>query len=746
MTESQLHPVVRQAKVFTETYKEYIDAPPAVREAACLKTQYPALVGPIKPDDVFAGSQAEDRITYLGVIWWARMPGRPGSGKQGGYCFDFAALDRYGDNPADRAVLEELTEFWRHENTCAKIFAKYSEDDETFTGLANPIIGGGCGMCLVPDLDRLVRRGIPGLYQDVDRRIARGGEGADLDFLRSLRTVLDVLSDVCRHYAAEAREKAEQTTDEKDKDRLLTIARSLEANLDHAPQSLHEAMQLVWITSIITSGQHIDAFRPDVALGDLYVRDIEAGVLTEDEALDLVLALWKKFTNEGNVAVCRVLVGGKGRRNEANADRFALAAIKASSIHQELIPQLTLRFYEGQDPALMEAAYDALATGCVYPLLYNDDAILPGVEEALRVSPEDALNYHPLGCGEYMIAGRSPSELNFVISIGKALDAALRNGVDRDGVQFAIQTGDAREFESFEELLAAFYAQIDWAVRIPARIHVLNNSVLREECSLLLGSLLTDDCLERGRAMMDGGVRYNGACIMGHGFTNAADSLIAIKQLVFEQQAFTMGEIIQALDDDFEGHELLHSRLKACPKFGNDIDEVDDLYGQLWDYANRAVAEAGEEAGLDFLTISSVNPGGYFTGENCGATPDGRRAGQPFAIGHAPTAGNDTRGITALLNSVAKLDPANGGAVTNLKLNPDFFAHSREKVEAVMATFFEQGGLQAMISSVSQQDLEAAMEEPDSYGHLLVRVGGFTCRFVELDRNRQLDILKRTEY
>lgn len=745
MTDRQLHPVVRQAKVFTDTYKKHLGEHPAVREAACLKTQYPALVGPIKPDDLFAGSQAEGRVTYLGVLWWARMPGRPGPGKQGGYCFDFSALERYGDNPADRAVLEELTEFWLKENTCAKIFDKYSEDDETFTGLTNPIIGGGCGMCLVPDLDRLVRRGIPGLYQDVDGRIARSGKSTDLDFLKGLRAVLDILCDVFRHYAAEAREKADLAAED-DKARLLTIARTLEANLDHAPRNLREAMQLVWLVSLITCGKHIDAFRPDVAFGDLYVHDIETGVLTEDEALELVLALWSKFSNEVNPAVGRVLVGGRGRRNEANADRFALAAIKASAVHRELIPQLTLRFYEGQDPALMEAAYDALATGCVYPLLYNDDAILPGVQEALRVSPEDSLSYHPLGCGEYMIAGRSPSELNFVMSVGKALEAALRNGVDKNGNRFAIQTGDARDFRSFDELLDAFYGQISWAVRIPARIHALNNSVLREECSLLLGSLLTHDCLERGRAMMDGGVRYNGACIMGHGFTNAADSLIAIKQLVFEQQACTMGELIQALDDDFEGHELLRSRLKACPKFGNDIDEVDDLYGQLWDYANRAVAEAGEEAGLDFLTLSSVNPGGYFTGEHCGATPDGRRAGEPLAIGHAPSVGNDTEGITALLSSVAKLDPANGGAVTNLKINPDFFARSRDKLEAAMATFFEQGGLQAMISSVSQKDLEAAMEEPDRYPHLLVRLGGFTCRFVDLDRRRQLDIVKRTEY
>jgi pyruvate-formate lyase len=149
---------------------------------------------------------------------------------------------------------------------------------------------------------------------------------------------------------------------------------------------------------------------------------------------------------------------------------------------------------------------------------------------------------------------------------------------------------------------------------------------------------------------------------------------------------------------------------------------------------------------MHFFTASSVNPGGYYMGSRCGATPDGRHSGRPFAIGHAPTAGQDTSGITAFLNSVAKADPANGGVATNVKLGKEYFTRSRGKLEAMFNAFWKQGGQQASVTVVSQQDLKDAMDEPEKYPHVLVRVGGWSARFVELEREVQEDILQRTAY
>ena len=167
---------------------------------------------------------------------------------------------------------------------------------------------------------------------------------------------------------------------------------------------------------------------------------------------------------------------------------------------------------------------------------------------------------------------------------------------------------------------------------------------------------------------------------------------------------------------------------------------------KLWKDISAAANEAGKRAGLDFLTASSVNPGGYFLGGRCGASSDGRKAGEPFAIGHAPTAGFDKNGITALFNSIGKVDPANGGATTNIKISREFFTSSRAKLEAIFQVYFAKGGAQSNLTVINRDDLQAALREPEKYSHLIVRLGGWSARFIDLERAQQEEILRRTLY
>ena len=212
---------------------------------------------------------------------------------------------------------------------------------------------------------------------------------------------------------------------------------------------------------------------------------------------------------------------------------------------------------------------------------------------------------------------------------------------------------------------------------------------------------------------------------MGHGFTNAADSLAAIRRFVYQEHRITLQELVKALDADFVGYEDMQKMLLSGPKFGNDIDEVDELLVDVYRQISAAADAAGQREGLGFHTVSSVNPGGYGLGAGCGATADGRNKGKPFAIGHAPAAGRDTSGLTALFNSVAKADPANGGAATNFKISRELFTSSRPKLEAMFASYFADGGQEATLTVVNRNDLEAALKEPQNYGHVLVRLGGW---------------------
>ncbi len=747
LAETISHPLLRAAVALTETYRAHQDAHPALREAACLRAQYPALLAPIGPDDLFAGGHPRDHIAYTGGIWWAMMPSECGPGKQGGYCFDFDAADKLALTKSDRAIYDDLKDFWRDECTWAKISRTWPEDLRTFNRREGQIRGAGNGFCLAPDLDPLLQKGLPGLATDIAQRTERARDAGDhekLPFLQGLAETVELIADIARHYRQQALAQAAAVDSPQDHARLERIADSLDALTQRAPATLHEAIQLWWLTSVPACGRHIEGWRLDVTLGDFYARALDEQGMETEEAQALVDGLWKMFDRYSDPAVSRVIVGGRGRRNESAADRFCFAAMEACRRSRQVIPQLTLRFYDGQNPDLLTRAYDVLGEGCVFPMLYNDDVNIPGVQKALNVTAEDAVDYYPLGCGEYMIGGASPSLLNLLWSVPKTVEAALRGG--RTAAREEIGLFGPGEFADFDKLWEELRRQIGFAADLCARTHALNAAVMTRENAFLIGSLFTHDCLERGEPLLNGGARYNGACVMGHGFTNAADSLVAIKQLVFEEKSTTLPELLKALEENFAGHESLRRRLQSAPKFGNDQDATDTLVNRLWQEISQALDDAGRRHGLDFLTISSVNPGGYLLGENCGATADGRLAGEPFAIGNAPTAGADTHGITALLNSVSKIDPANGGAVTSIKLGAGLFQENRLKLEALLAAFWKRGGMQATLTVVDQTELEAAMDHPENYPHLLVRVGGWTARFIDLEKPVQREVIRRTLY
>lgn len=747
MQDERLHPVVAQAVAFTEAYRRHQNEHPARREAACLRAQFPALLPSIAEDEVYAGGNPAHRVVYMGPIWWAMMPCRCGPGKQGGYCFDFAARKRY-PSEVDQAALAELEAFWESECTWGKAHRTWDDEIRALFRDDGQVAGGGCGHVVALDFDRLLRLGIPGMRKAIAERQARVPSASDDPvFLEALGDALDVFVSICRHYESEARARLGErgrAWSAGERARLERIASSLGAIVERPPESLHEAIQLYWLYNVIASGRHIEGYRMDEALGDFLARDLDRGVLSEEQATELVLGLWRQFAKHGDAAVCRVVIGGKGRRNPENANRFCRIAMEATRRHQHVIPQLTLRFHAEQEPALLRQAYDIIGEGCTYPMLYNDDVIVPGVAELFSVTEDEAARYHPVACGEYLLGGASPSLLSVGFSIPKSLEAALLGGKGLEGELLGAPTPTV--FESFGDLRRALSAQLSFIVNLAARAYSMNNAVHRRECAYLFASLLTDDCLERGRSYLDGGLRYVGACVMAHGFTNAADALIAIEREVFESKSVTLCELIDALRSNFENCEELRARLCAAPKFGNDEDAPDTVLATMFREINDLAKAAARRSELDFLTVSSVNPGGYGMGAVCGATADGRLAKTPFAIGNAPTAGADKRGLTALMNSLRKVSPVNGGATTNIKLSRSLFREDRPKLEALFGTFFKRGGMQSSLTVVNQADLEDALVHPERHSNLLVRVGGWSARFVELEREVQEEIIARTAY
>ena len=750
-TECMINPLITQAVEFTQAYKKHQNNPSAIREAMCIKTQYPALLKEIKTEDLFAGRRSKETITYIGTIWWSAFPIEPNGplveGKQGGYCFDFSAVKKLASNNNELQILEELTNFWGNEATVVNAFKLWDDELKQYVGNRGHVAATNVGFAIASDLDRLLSKGIQGLMEDINiKKLEVVKTAGDTSFYTGLQIALEVIIDVCHFYEKQSREFAEKSNVVKEQSRLMKIAQTLAGITSHPPKSLREAIQLAWLYTLLAGGKHLEAWGLDIALGDFYAHDIDHGIISEEEGIEMILSLWRLFSENGEDATCRIMIGGKGRRNEANADRFAFAAMEATKRHKRVTPQLALRFYKGQNPELLHKAYDTINESYTYPLLYNDDVVIPGVAKSFGISNEIAERYHPLGCGEYMLAGCSPSMLDCSWDIPKSVEAVLHNGCNSDGRKIGPQTGTNDTLDTFDEFYDAFIKQIKFGANLVAKVYQNICKVLPQGCSFLYASLLTDDCIERGRSLFDGGVLYKGACVMGHGFTNAADSLTAIKKLVYQEKRLTFHQLLLALDADFEGYSSIRKMLLDAPKFGNNNEEADQMQVKMWKDINSAIKEAGEVSGFDFLTVSCVNPGGYWMGFDSGATADGRRKGQPFAIGNSPTAGYDKNGLTALLNSLAKVDPANGGAVSNIKISREFFTEERTKLEILFGTFFAKGGMQANISVVNKDDLEAALKEPEKYPHVLVRLGGWTARFIDLDRNIQEEIVERTLY
>jgi pyruvate-formate lyase len=649
-----------------------------------------------------------------------------------------------------RAEVEEMRRYWASERTAAKVRAAYSpglaaalpsDGWMTEPGIAFPLYRL-CGGTV--QNARLVRLGLPGLRAAIDARRERGA--VDLDLLTGFDRALDLLEGAARHYRVQALDLA-ATAGPARRAELEQVADTLAMICVRAPASYREAVQLFWLYQVC--GDIRNYGRLDVALGPLLAHDLDAGVLSEEEALALTQSLWRLMAARRTRVHNRVVVGGVGRPDAAAADRFALLAIEASRTVLEAEPQLSLRLHADQDPRLLARGLDAIAEGRTFPILYRDEVNVPAVAAAMGVPPEEAEQYVPYGCGELILAGRSFATPSGVVNLLKALEAALFHGVcQRTGRRIGPDLGGLETYRTFDDLWSAYTAQVDRVVCRLAEQERIEYDVCAREFSALYLSLLYDGCLERGRAFHDGGLELLGGTLETYGNTNTADSLTAIRRLVFEERAVGAMELLEALRTDFAGAEPLRQRLLAQPKYGNDDPVADNMLVRVHEHVCEQTRAHAARVGLaSYLVVVINNSANTLMGAHTAASADGRRDGTPMANGNAPTGGADGAGLTARLNSVVRPSPAiHAGAVQNLALSRELVTDHRAAVEALLAAYFARGGAQLMITVTGRGELEAALAHPEQYRHVFVRVGGFSARFVDLPPEVQREILERTLY
>jgi len=724
---------------YTETHWRYAGKDKALRELECLKILYPALLRQIEDGDLFAG-----RLDFLPVGFGCVTS----LGGVGHYCVFAKLRALQKELPADCAPrVDALYDYWLAHDVktlyCREVLTETTIG--RFIDCDYPMIATARLSGMMLDYRKLMALGIEGLRAEISAHLKTDVEN---EFLRCSFGCLDLFA-ACADFYASMAETQMQSASGKRKAELVQMRGALLHIREQKPETFLQALQLFWLYALLSGV--INYGRMDDVLGEFLAADLDAGRLTEEQAYAYIKSLWTMIENRRTTVNGRVIVGGRGRRNPAAANHFLRIAMRVCKDCRYVEPQFTLRFDRDTPQDIWDAAMDALGAGATYPTLYNDDVNIPAVRHGMRISEEAAEQYVPFGCTEFVIQGQSTGTPNVCLNLLKLLTICLNEGIDpTDGKHKSgpVNIPPVEQFENFEDFYAKYQELLDYYMDLSITAQMQSFKIMNEQVSFLFSSILMDDCVARGCAILDGGVRYLGGTNETYGNINASDSLWAIRHLAFDTRRYTLAQIRDAALADFQENPSLQKACLRADKYGNDLDTADGMAVDLYEYVAKGVRHRGIAAGMQyFLIVISNNQMNTEWGRTTAASPDGRRAGMYMNPANNPQSGADRCGPTAMLNSLVKFDPRfHAGSVQSLKLTPRMFAQQRELLNALLRGYFRQGGCHLMITAIDRGMLEDAIKHPQNYPNLLVRVSGFSAVFVDLAPDIQQEIINRMLY
>jgi len=554
-------------------------------------------------------------------------------------------------------------------------------------------------------------------------------------------------------YAELAQRMAHETGDAGDRLRLEGMAEACGRVPGRGARTLFEATQALLLAHILTCGEDgINANsigRLDQFLNPYYEADVAAGRLSHGDAVQLMEELACKLYLEYDVQA--ITTGGLDRDGEDAANEMTYAVLEATR-NVGFVRDVSVRVSASSPPALIEEAAGLVARGGGIPFFFNDDCYVPALTDR-GLAAQDARDYAPIGCIELTIPGRAnPHAVSGWFNAAKCLELALFDGQDpRTGEQLGPRTGLLTDFAACDELYAAYTEQVEcWAARM---VYHCNRGELaqREWGPLPCWSVLTDDCIARGRDITDGGAVYNYHSVCFLGTANTADSLCALRKLLFDEQTVGAEDVLAALRADFEGFEPLRKRLlTGAPKYGNDVEEVDAVASQVADeFITLMDRQRSPLGGRYFVHLFSFLANIEF-GQQTGATPDGRRAGEPLAYSLSAHQGRDQEGVTAMLKSLARLphDRAAGASAAIIDLDPKLVAgeDGLERLAQLIRTAIRLRIGQLQFNVTTAERLRLAQDDPERYGNVPVRVAGYSQMFRLLTKDLQEHVIARTKH
>ena len=769
-----------RALLATESYRLYQNQPPVMKRALMLKNILEKMSIYIEDETLIVGNQAASNKD---------APIFPE------YTLEFVIdeLDKFEKRDGDvfyiteetKAALRSIAPFWENNNLRAKGEALLPEEvnvfmETGFFGMEGKLNSGDAHLAV--DYEQLLKIGLVG-YEKRVRQLK-----AELDlcvpenidkyvFYKAVLIVIEAVKTYADRFSLLAQEMAENAQSHR-KDELLEIS-NICSKVPYEPaSSFKEAIQSVWFIQLIlqieSNGHSLSYGRFDQYMYPYLKADLEKGVITDEEAVELLTNLWIKtltinkvrsqahtFSSAGSPMYQNVTIGGQTPDKKDAVNKLSFLVLK--SVAQTRLPQpnLTVRYYNGLNKEFLDECIEVMKLGTGMPAFNNDEIIIPSFID-LGVKEEDAYNYSAIGCVETAVPGKwgyrctGMSYQNFP----RILLAVMNDGVDvTSGKRFVEGYGYFRDMKSFEELQDAWDKSIREITRLSVIVENAVDLASERDVPDILCSTLTQDCIGRGKTIKEGGAVYDFISGLQIGIANMADSLAAIKKLVFEEKKITPQQLWDALQDDFmseENQKIQSMLINEAPKYGNDDDYVDQLVVEAYDsYINEIKKypstryQRGPVGGIRYAGTSSISAN---VGQGYGtmATPDGRKAHTPLAEGCSPAHAMDKNGPTAVFKTVSKLPTheITGGVLLNQKVTPQMLAteENKEKLEMIIKTFFNRlHGYHVQYNVVSRETLIDAQKNPEKHRDLIVRVAGYSAFFNVLSKATQDDIIERTE-
>lgn len=748
--------------------------------------------------------------------------------------FSFEWLEAEFDTVAERSAdpfyisektkkeLREADTYWKGKTT-SELATSYMEP-ETLRAIAHNLFTpgnyfyNGVGHVTVK-YEEVLAEGFLGIRDRAQRELekmslADGNYQRKSRFLEAVMISCDAAVTYARRYSELAREEAQLCSDPVRRRELLKIAQNCEKVPAKGAESFYEACQSFWfvqqLLQIESSGHSISPGRFDQYMYPYYKKDLDAGRITRESAQELLDCIWVKLNdlNKCRDAVSaegfagyslfqNLIVGGQDKDGIDVTNDLSFMCIDASKHVFLPQPSLSIRVWNGSPHELLIRAAELTRTGIGLPAYYNDEVIIPSlVSRGLTL--QDAREYNIIGCVEPQKAGKTEGWHDAAFfNMCRPLELVFSNGKDK-GEQVGLKTGEVEDMATFDEFYDAYKAQMKYAIELLVNADNAIDMAHAERCPLPFLSSMVDNCIKQGKTVQEGGAVYNFTGPQGFGIANMADSLYAVKTLVYNEKKITMKELKEALttnygkglsEEDIAGitaeiagelenggkkigerevkailntlvaasespevkknGERILKLIEGVPKFGNDIPEVDAFARDVAYTYTRPLQEYNNPRGGMFQAGLYPVSANVPLGAQTGATPDGRLAHQPVADGVSPAAGRDVNGPTAAANSVSRLDHyiASNGTLFNQKFHPSALSGRQglENFVGLIRSYFDQKGSHMQFNVVSRETLLDAQEHPENYRHLVVRVAGYSALFTTLSRSLQDDIIRRTE-